>query len=196
MYFIFIYCLYVDVLDVFMYMYNAFTYMYSWMYYVFISMYFFFTCIYFFTCVFICLFIYLFIYVFMYIYTYNFCKRSRWIRAWCDFEGTSRRKLLQMCSQKCGLKDATVSRNIIISCAFGRQTPNRKATRATRAPLPFCEAVFFIIFMLPSVVQGGRCAWYRINSHLEKSDTSTKQFPGNRLSSRFRAILVPFLGRL
>jgi hypothetical protein len=154
------------------------------------SMYFF-TCIYFFICLFIYLFIHMCIYV--YIYTYNFCKRSRWIRAWCDFEGTSRRKLLQMCSQKCGLKDATVSRNIIRSCAFGRQTPNRKATRA---PLPFCEAVFFIIFILPSVVQGGRCAWYRINSHLEKSDTSTKQFPGNRLSSRFRAILVPFLGRL
>lgn len=163
---------------------------------------FFFTCIYLFIYVFF-LYMYLFIHlriylfsylcIYVYIYTYNFCKRSRWIRAWCDFEGTSRRKLLQMCSQKCGLKDATVSRNIIRSCAFGRQTPNRNATRA---PLPFCEAVFFIIFMLPSVVQGGRCAWYRINSHLEKSDTSTKQFPGNRLSSRFRAILVPFLGRL
>ena len=86
MYFIFIYCLYVDVLDVFMYMYNAFTYMYSWMYYVFISMYFFlYMYLFVHRCIFSLhvfisspayLFVYLFIYVFMYIYIHTIFVRE------------------------------------------------------------------------------------------------------------------------
>ena len=174
--------MFADVLDVFMNMHNVSIDMYSWM------------CMYFCICIFLCmhLFVHLCIYLCICVcFLHDFQREVDEFRAWCDFEGTSRRKLLQMCSQKCGLKDATVSRNIIRSCAFGRQTPNREAIRAL---LQFF-AVFFI-FMLPSVVQSGRCAWYRINSHLEKSDTSTKEFSESQLSSRFRAILVPFLGRL